>query len=95
MWVFKKPLTYLGHGISEAGIETDDSKVKALWEWPTPKNSHIGETFSSLYKLITIDLSISMHKSANLCINWFWEEMNLKRTKLLCGTMNVRKSLGS
>ena len=34
---FKKSLTYLGHRISEAGIETDDRKVKLICEWPVPK----------------------------------------------------------
>ena len=28
---------YLGHEISQKGIETVDSKVKVIWEWPTPK----------------------------------------------------------
>ena len=40
-WVFlsffKKSLAYLGHRISEQGVETDDSKIKVLQEWPTPK----------------------------------------------------------
>ena len=31
---FKKSLTYLGHKISENGIETDNSKIKVIQEWP-------------------------------------------------------------
>ena len=34
---YKKSLTYIGHSISEGGIETNDSKIKVIWEWPTPK----------------------------------------------------------
>ena len=34
---FKKSLTYLGHRVSEAGIETDDREVRVIWEWPVPK----------------------------------------------------------
>ena len=34
---FKKSLTYLGHRILEGGIETDDSTIKVIWEWPVPK----------------------------------------------------------
>ena len=34
---FKKSLTYLGHKLSEKGIETDDSKIKVIQEWSTPK----------------------------------------------------------
>ena len=34
---FKKSLIYLGHRISEGDTETNDSKIKVIWEWPTPK----------------------------------------------------------
>ena len=34
---FKKSLMYLGHRILEGGIETDDSKIKVMQEWPIPK----------------------------------------------------------
>ena len=33
----KKSLTYLGHKISESGMNTDDSKIKVIQEWPIPK----------------------------------------------------------
>ena len=33
---FKKSLTYLEHRILEGGIETDDSKIKVIKEWPVP-----------------------------------------------------------
>ena len=32
-----KSLTYLGYRISERGIETDDSKIKVIHKWPTPR----------------------------------------------------------
>ena len=35
--IFRKSLTYLGHRISERGTKTDDSKIKVICEWPTPK----------------------------------------------------------
>lgn len=31
-------LEYLGHIIGVAGVSTDPSKVKAVKEWPVPKN---------------------------------------------------------
>ena len=34
---FKKSLTYLGHRILEGSLETDDSKIKVIWEWPVSK----------------------------------------------------------
>ena len=33
----KKSLTYLGHKILDGGIETDNSKIKIIQEWPVPK----------------------------------------------------------
>lgn len=36
--LFKKSVTYLGHIISEKGIETDPEKLSAVKEWPAPRN---------------------------------------------------------
>ena len=36
--LFKKEVRYLGHVISEEGISTDQDKVRAILEWPEPKN---------------------------------------------------------
>ena len=35
----KKWCTYFEHKISDRGIEPDDSKIKVICEWPTPKKS--------------------------------------------------------
>ena len=42
---FKKSLTYMGHRISERGIESDESRVKLIHEWPTPKTVTEVRTF--------------------------------------------------
>ncbi|KAJ9562283.1 hypothetical protein OSB04_007443 [Centaurea solstitialis] len=34
----KERLGYLGHVISQEGVEVDESKIKAIREWPAPKN---------------------------------------------------------
>ena len=36
--LFKKEVIFLGHKISEKGIETDPAKVEAVQNWPTPTN---------------------------------------------------------
>ena len=36
---FKKKITYLGHVVSEKGIEVDPKKTEAVQKWPIPKNS--------------------------------------------------------
>jgi hypothetical protein len=37
---FQKEIHYLGHIISGEGILVDLEKVKAIMEWPVPKNAH-------------------------------------------------------
>ena len=34
---FKRSLVYLGHVVSERGIETDPKKIKVIEDWPRPK----------------------------------------------------------
>ena len=34
---FKKKITYLGHVVSEKGIEVDPKKMEAVRRWPVPK----------------------------------------------------------
>ena len=34
---FKKKITYLGHVVSEKGIEVYPRKTEAVWKWPIPK----------------------------------------------------------
>ena len=36
--IFKSQVTYLRHGVSESGIQTDPEKLEALKSWPVPKN---------------------------------------------------------
>lgn len=35
--LFQKKVNFLGHTISETGIATDEKKIQAIVEWPTPK----------------------------------------------------------
>ena len=35
---FKQELTYLGHGVSKNGIQTDSKKVEVILEMPIPTN---------------------------------------------------------
>jgi hypothetical protein len=45
---FQKEIHYLGHIISGEGISVDPEKVKAIMEWPVPKNSHEVRSFMGL-----------------------------------------------
>jgi hypothetical protein len=45
---FQKEIHYLGHIISDEGISVDPEKVKAIMEWPVPKNAHEVRSFMGL-----------------------------------------------
>jgi hypothetical protein len=45
---FQKEIHLLGHIISGEGISIDPEKVKAIMEWPVPKNSHEVRIFMAL-----------------------------------------------
>ena len=83
VWTFKKSLTYFGHRISVGSTETNDSKNKVIQKWPTPKTVTEVRSFLGF-----TNLSISMHRSLDICIEWFQEKMQLRRMKLLCGMVS-------
>ena len=37
---FKHRIAYLGHIVSDKGIEMDPKKIKAIIEWPVPGTVH-------------------------------------------------------
>ena len=39
-------ITYLGHVVSESGVETDADKINALATWPEPDNVKALRSFS-------------------------------------------------
>jgi hypothetical protein len=46
--IFQKEIRYLRHTVSPEGITTNPNKLKAIWEWPTPKNKHRIKPFPGL-----------------------------------------------
>jgi hypothetical protein len=46
--LLRKGVRYLGHIVSPEGITTDPEKLKAMQEWPTPKNKHEIRNFLGL-----------------------------------------------
>ena len=47
---FQKEIHYLGHIISGEGISVDPEKVKAIEDWPIPKNVHEVHSFMGLVR---------------------------------------------
>jgi hypothetical protein len=46
--LFQKEVRYPGHTVSPEGITTDPEKLKAVREWPTPKNTRETRSFLGL-----------------------------------------------
>jgi hypothetical protein len=46
--LLQKEVKYLGHIVSPEGISTDSKKLKAVREWPTPKDKHDIRSFLGL-----------------------------------------------
>ena len=38
--LFQQEVVFLGHIVSETGVSTDPQKVRAVKEWPVPRNVH-------------------------------------------------------
>jgi hypothetical protein len=45
---FHKKVHYLGHVISEEGVAVDPDKIKAIMDWPTPKDVSDMKSFMGL-----------------------------------------------
>jgi hypothetical protein len=46
--LFQTRIKFLGHMISEEGIQTDPDKIDAVRDWPTPKNAKEAHSFIGL-----------------------------------------------
>ena len=53
-------LLFLGYVVSSEGIKVDKEKVKAIREWPTPKNVSDVRSFHELQPFIRGSLNISI-----------------------------------
>jgi hypothetical protein len=66
---FQKEIHYLGHIISGEGISVDPEKVKAIMEWPVPKNSHEVRSFMGLAGYYTSTIVVDwVSSSPNLSV---------------------------
>ena len=43
--LFQEEVIYLGHVVSKRGVATDPAKVKAVADWPVPRNAKEVRTF--------------------------------------------------
>lgn len=87
-------IQYLGHCVSKEGVEADGEKIKAMLQWPTPKNvtklcSFLGLTgyyrrFVLNYGILAASLTKLLHKDA-----FQWSEEATEAFNMLKNAMST------
>ena len=76
--LFQREVAFLGHIVSESGISTDPEKVKAVKEWPVPRNVHELRSFlgtASYYRKFCksfCDIARPLHKLTERQNGFLW-----------------------
>lgn len=87
--LFQKEVIYLGHKVSENGIETDPAKVEAVRDWPVPKDTHEVRSFMGLcsyYRRFVKDfakLAVPLHNLTKKNSKFDWTEECQKSFEML------------
>jgi hypothetical protein len=77
----KRSIEFLGHFVSEEGIQVDPQKVRTIIEWPIPNNPHDIQSFMGLSNYYRRFISKFAHKTAPLNrllhknVPWKWTEI--------------------
>ena len=92
--LFQKEVKYLGHRVTAAAISTDEDKIRAVKDWPRPKNLHELRSFLGLctyYRRFVpnfASVAASLHELTKKSRTYHWTEIqeNAFQTlkKLLC-----------
>ena len=78
--LFQKSVKFLGHIVSEEGIHTDPEKVKAVQDWPVPRNVKEVKSFLGLcsyYRKFVqgfADIARPMHHACKKGTKFIWTE---------------------
>ena len=90
--LFQRQLAYLGHVISAKGVATDEGKVEALKDWPTPTTVTEVSVFWNSWGT-TEDSFLNSCRWYSLCTRWHQEKMQASKRLPLSGTAGVNRPL--
>ena len=91
---FKQELTYLGHVVSNNGIQNDSKKVKAICKWPMPTEVTEIQSFLGLTNYYQRFIKKYVQVAKPLC-KLIWERMHPENRIQLNGIQNLRKLLSN
>lgn len=78
--LFQKEVEFLGHVVSEKGIETSDSKIQSIREWPRPRDKHEVRSFLGIctyYRRFVegfADIAAPLHKLTEANNTFAWNQ---------------------
>lgn len=87
--LFQKEIKFLGHLVSESGVQTDPEKVKAVKEWPVPKSTKQVRSFIGLcsyYRKFVqkfADIAKPLNRLCEKAVRFQWTEECDKSFQLL------------
>uniref|UniRef100_A0AAV2IZH5 ribonuclease H n=1 Tax=Knipowitschia caucasica TaxID=637954 RepID=A0AAV2IZH5_KNICA len=93
---FQSSVCYLGHVVSEKGVETDPEKLSSLKSWPVPRNlkelrSFLGfagyyRGFIRDYATLVKPLNSLTRGYAPMPVRPAWEPSSIKTKRISCGS---------
>ena len=96
--LFQKSVAFLGHVVSEDGIETDPAKVERVCEWPVPENATEVKSFlglASYYRRFVpkfAQVARPLHKLTEAKVDFAWTpecQLSFDTMKTLLSTAPV------
>lgn len=85
----QKELLFLGHKVSEQGLSTDQNKIKAVEQWPTPRSTKEVRSFlrlTSYYRKFILhyaDKAKPLHRLTEKSEKFHWDENCQKSFEIL------------
>jgi Reverse transcriptase (RNA-dependent DNA polymerase) len=88
-YLYRHEINFLGHNISERGIEADSSKTNCVLEWPVPKTATHVRQFLGLVRYI----SVFLLKLQNIQLSLMNSPIKIAKKISHLGFLNIKPPL--